>query len=467
MGPGARSNGASLFGIGADFTVPPIALPERPLLSIEVTPDLDIPDNDTTGVTSVLSVAQEGQLEGLSVAIVIDHTYIGDLRVSLTSPEGRTAVLHNRAGANLHNLVKTYTIADTPALATFVGQQAHGDWMLTVADLAKDDVGTLRRWSLEIGIEEELVPQDDQSLNTDSIAVPALDDFKLIDGIGQAIEKRLHRAGIVTYAQLASLSPTEIASLVGLAGLSADQIAKRDWIAKARERAALSAPSNLPIDTPPLPERQHYATFTVELLLDEDSNVRRTRVRYIQEGAQDVWAGWEDGRLVRFFVEQAALRSQTPPSAALFEGNRLSEGRLADSTRIGVLDQDYPLADLYIDVDDLELDELPTAGQPDSAVITDRMRAQIGFTISGAEAERVTNEQAFYFIHILAYMLATGETIVLVAQQNRLRPGERAYMTMIEFAKPELGHYQILGTIVLSDYNTLGVAVGPKLRVVP
>src|SRR4029079_13654114 len=41
------------------------------------------------------------------------------------------------------------------------------------------------------------------------------------------------------------------------------------------------------------------------------------------------------------------------------------------------------------------------------------------------------------------------------------------YMKSVDFAPPQVGHYQLLATVVLSDYTTVGAAVGPKLRVIP
>jgi subtilisin-like proprotein convertase family protein len=73
--------------------------------------------------------------------------------VSLAAPGADTVVLHDRAGASADNLIKAYTSEDNPILAALVGGQSHGDWTLKVADLARRDLGTLRRWSLEIELE--------------------------------------------------------------------------------------------------------------------------------------------------------------------------------------------------------------------------------------------------------------------------------------------------------------------------
>ena len=88
------------------------------------------------------------------MALEIEHPYIGDLRVRLTTPGGETVILHDRSGASADHLVRSYTSEDTPALAGLTGSQAEGDWVLQVADLAARDLGTLRRWSLAIGLEE-------------------------------------------------------------------------------------------------------------------------------------------------------------------------------------------------------------------------------------------------------------------------------------------------------------------------
>ncbi len=72
-----------------------------------------------------------------------------------------------------------------------------------------------------------------------------------------------------------------------------------------------------------------------------------------------------------------------------------------------------------------------------------------------------------YFLHILAYLLGAEETVVLAAEQERLRPGRLECATTVEFSPPAVGRYQLLGTVVLSHCDVPGVAVGPMLRVVP
>ncbi|MCS6937958.1 MAG: helix-hairpin-helix domain-containing protein [Roseiflexaceae bacterium] len=82
-------------------------------------------------------------------------------------------------------------------------------------------------------------------------AVPP-DDLQQIPGIGPAIARRLHAAGITTFAALAACSPSDLASWTGR---SADQITRMGWIERARELAhpappAAPAPEPMPVATP-------------------------------------------------------------------------------------------------------------------------------------------------------------------------------------------------------------------------
>lgn len=155
MGPNARSNGPSLTGIVADFTVPPVGPPppSAPTVKVEGAPNLAIPDNQAAGVSHVLAVPQAGRIKRLTVSVDIEHTWIGDLRVSLTTPGGKTVVLHDRNGGSQKNLVAAYRSEDALALADLLGDPAQGNWTLRVADVAGQDVGRLRGWSLELDLE--------------------------------------------------------------------------------------------------------------------------------------------------------------------------------------------------------------------------------------------------------------------------------------------------------------------------
>jgi subtilisin-like proprotein convertase family protein len=117
----------------------------------ESSPALVIPDNNPTGVSSSIAIAASGTIKQIKVSVDITHTYIGDLRLTLISPNSRSAVLHAQLGGSQDNIVVTYdSAAPLSPLSAFVGQPMQGNWLVRVADLAKADTGKLNKWVLEL-----------------------------------------------------------------------------------------------------------------------------------------------------------------------------------------------------------------------------------------------------------------------------------------------------------------------------
>ncbi|MCL1046605.1 MULTISPECIES: S8 family serine peptidase [Shewanella] len=111
---------------------------------------VDISDNTT--ITSTIEIADPVQIFDLAVNVDISHTWIGDLIVTLTSPNGTEAVLHDRAGGNTDDLVQTWSLSE------FDGEVAAGTWTLSISDNAGGDTGALNSWGLDISALGEAAP---------------------------------------------------------------------------------------------------------------------------------------------------------------------------------------------------------------------------------------------------------------------------------------------------------------------
>lgn len=168
------------------------------------------------------------------------------------------------------------------------------------------------------------------------------DDLTRIQGIGPAIARRLITVGVTTFDEIAARSPADLAALIGLTGLSAEQIARKDWVGQAHVLAAERLPAvpanelfdhelSAPEHESATMNRQHYATFMVELLLDEENEVRRTRVAHVQGGAEDSWAGWRATQLLAFFTQSAQIQ---PPQAEPASPTQQEAPDLADDRGI-------------------------------------------------------------------------------------------------------------------------------------
>jgi predicted flap endonuclease-1-like 5' DNA nuclease len=130
---------------------------------------------------------------------------------------------------------------------------------------------------------------------------PAADDMQKIAGIGPALATRLAEAGVSSFRDLASFSPERLAAVVHV---SPERIAAQDWIGQARRLAG-----DAPADSE---GHQTYATFHVELLIDADNTVRRTKARHYQTDVEDSWPGWDEQHLIAVIRSKAAL--DTPAS---------------------------------------------------------------------------------------------------------------------------------------------------------
>ena len=104
----------------------------------------------------------------------LTHTWVGDLKLELTSPAGTIVVLANRPGGTANSANNfTGTVFDDEAsvaigaggtaapytgsfrpqadqLSRFDGETQQGTWTLKVSDLARADTGSLNAWGLDL-----------------------------------------------------------------------------------------------------------------------------------------------------------------------------------------------------------------------------------------------------------------------------------------------------------------------------
>jgi subtilisin-like proprotein convertase family protein len=116
---------------------------------------------DHTTTTSLMTVADAGEIDRLQVAVEIAHTYIADLTLTLTSAQGTPVVLHAGGGGSADDIRGTYPLDLTPveSLDALAGEPFAGSWKLTVQDTASGDTGTLEDWSVHVCPVEATTPE--------------------------------------------------------------------------------------------------------------------------------------------------------------------------------------------------------------------------------------------------------------------------------------------------------------------
>ena len=141
------------------------------------TPNVAIPDRNNQGITDTLTIVDTGIIVDLDVSVVIEHTLVGDLRVTLQHigtgtqvhlidrpgrPPGAgctgddiDATLDDEALSPLEDECVTPgpvaidgTFTPRGALDAFDGIDLLGDWRITVSDRRGSNVGTFVEWCL-------------------------------------------------------------------------------------------------------------------------------------------------------------------------------------------------------------------------------------------------------------------------------------------------------------------------------
>lgn len=114
---------------------------------------LNEPIPDLGRVEGTLEVTEALPIERLAVYVRLQHTYIGDLVISVLPPARsglKPVVVHRRDGGNRQHLDKLYDVSNTPALKHYAGKKCQGTWTLRVEDKAAEDSGTLVQIGLEL-----------------------------------------------------------------------------------------------------------------------------------------------------------------------------------------------------------------------------------------------------------------------------------------------------------------------------
>jgi subtilisin family serine protease len=127
------------------------------------------PIPDLGRVEGTLDVTDETAIEKLVVQLNIEHTYIGDLVITLIPPSGRglsNVVLHNRQGGRTRDIDRLYGPDSVPGLSRFTGKKCHGTWTIRVEDRAARDSGTLVQFSLQLSLPPAAGAEDENDRST-------------------------------------------------------------------------------------------------------------------------------------------------------------------------------------------------------------------------------------------------------------------------------------------------------------
>ena len=119
--------------------------PEQSFSSGRVSVNQTIPDNNTAGLDRFVAVNDRIFCEAVEVVLNVNHTYIGDVRVELTSPDGTVSAL-TRVRSDSQNNFSNYVLTSV----RHWDELAVGDWKVHVSDRSAGTTGTWVDFELRI-----------------------------------------------------------------------------------------------------------------------------------------------------------------------------------------------------------------------------------------------------------------------------------------------------------------------------
>jgi len=145
--------------------------------SFESATNLNIPILDGQVSRHTINIEETGLLQSVKVNLNVSHTFISDLQIRLTHPNGTTfSNIWRRECASEDNIILSLedfatpincsttannsTRAPSESLAPFIGLDIRGNWEIAIQDFGAGDTGTLNAWSLDLcyGVVEVLDP---------------------------------------------------------------------------------------------------------------------------------------------------------------------------------------------------------------------------------------------------------------------------------------------------------------------
>ncbi|RLD23555.1 MAG: propanediol utilization protein, partial [Bacteroidetes bacterium] len=128
---------------------------------------INIPSSGSPTVTSTLNITQSGTIQDLNVVnLTGQHTWVSDLTITLTSPQGTMITLFSNVCGDADDWDLNFDDDAAPGalpcpptdggtyqplnpLSNFNGENVQGTWTLSIADALNQDGGSLNSWGIE------------------------------------------------------------------------------------------------------------------------------------------------------------------------------------------------------------------------------------------------------------------------------------------------------------------------------
>jgi hypothetical protein len=311
----------------------------------------------------------------------------------------------------------------------------------------------------------------------------SIDRLIKIDGIARKTAEAMYEIGVHSYADLAEYlsqhTAQEVSEALKEQGVNRPPalIDEENW---TRQAEVFSQPENNP-PTPPEEEtepaekpekappsrnsREYDAVFTVsfDVARDEDGQPALQTTVYDEKnaGKEEVFQGSDPAPWVNWILERASLPLALELVPTQEEMTMVSP---PTGTEFAVPPVPAGLYDAELKIGDVEVSVVgPSSETPEK-----RLKAEINFRLSGADAETLTSQSIPFRIEGYTVDLESGVLELVASDRSQLEPQVFEYRGQERFAIPDVGRYEFHSRVLLLPPGEVAAYHrGPNIRVVP
>jgi len=204
-----------------------------------------ITDNNAGGISRMMNVSSDINIDHVEVNVNITHSNIGDLILKLISPNGTVSTLVNRpgftglGGGSAIDNISNFTLMSN----AFWGETGNGQWTLQAIDARSGAVGTLQNWTLKLIGDTDSI--DDSYIFTNEFSearatAPARGTLSDVGGTDT-----LNLAAVTSGVAL-NLNAGAASTIDGVAfTLAAGTIIENAWLGDGNDSVTVNAANNI------------------------------------------------------------------------------------------------------------------------------------------------------------------------------------------------------------------------------
>lgn len=311
----------------------------------------------------------------------------------------------------------------------------------------------------------------------------SINQLTKIDGISGKTAEALYGMGIHTYTDLAQYLHQHTAEEVsqglkehglnrppGLLNmqkltLQAEMFSEAE---KNIPRSYVEEPqsnTNLEESLPHREPQDHAAVFTVsfDLIKDQDGKEMLQTTVYDEKdsGKEQAFLGNDTSQWVNWMLERANLSGLTASLLVGLEqaGTEAPVPAEAEAAMPGIPAEPYHA---QLTINSLQL----TPIKPSASVPGKKLKAELSFQLSGADAPMLASHTVPYRVSIYTIEYGKGTPAQAASLDGQLEPKQFEYAHQLEFAEPEAGRYDFHCVVRLPPSGKLmGYYQGPTITV--